>query len=180
MSARAFAGGRNRVRTLAFQCPQCLTRDIKHHVCNCEHDEGRPPRHSGSLLRDGDTCDAMCNVCGWGGEWPTIPDDTPEGLATTAQQWLDLGHTPTEALYLAWLWMDPSDPIMARFAGPNACNKAGETLIDLVTILVRADRLPCGDDPVEAVKGICERLDKLERREDERYNNHASPSKTNG
>ena len=52
--------------------------------------------------------------------------------------------------------------------------EAGETLIDLVTILVRADQLPCGDDPVEAVKGICERLDKLERREDERSNNRAS------
>lgn len=177
MSTRDFANGRNKFRTLAFQCPQCLTRDMKHHLCQCEGENKRRGWHSGALLKDGDVCDAMCGHCGWGGEWPTIPEETPESLQSTAQKWLDLGHLPTEALYLAWLWLDPSDPVMACFAGPNACNKAGEVLIDLVTILVRADRLPCGDNPVEAVKGICERLEKLERREDERADNRAAPPK---
>ena len=127
-------------------------------------------------MKDGDTCEALCDLCGWEGTYPVLPEQTPEPLRETAQQWLDLGHLPTEALFMAWMWLDPTDP-MARFAGPNACNKAGETLIDLVTVLVRADRLPCGDDPVECVRNVCERLARLEQREDDRADHRASPPK---
>jgi hypothetical protein len=74
------------------------------------------------------------------------------------------------------MWLDPTD-VMARFAGPNAVNKAGETLIDLVALLVKADRIGCGDDPLRAVEDVLERLTTLERREDERSDNRASPPK---
>jgi len=162
--------------TFGFQCPQCLTRTLQNQNCECDHADNKPATHGNCLMREGQTCEASCRLCGWAGTYPSLPEGTPEYMHETAQAWLDMGHLPAEALYLAWLWMDPHDLPMARFSGPNAC-KVGETYIDLVTVLVRADRLPQGESLVETVQGIVERLETLERREDERSDNRASPPK---
>ena len=149
---------------IAFQCPQCLTRDIEHMTCDCEprDESGRAPHEQG-LVHVDDPCErAGCTVCGWMGTYPDIPTRTPADWQEDARAWQAFGAKPAEALFCCWLGLR-LDGVNPMWSCHNAINKAGGTMIDLVATLVRANRLPQGEDPLDIVRQVCERLDRLER-----------------
>ena len=150
-----------------FQCPECLTRGIQHMRCDCEPSPGQDytPHEQGYARHDAPCENAMCDVCGWIGTYPDIPVGTPKEWQDAVRGWLQFGVRPAEALWCHWQGLR-IDGINPEWSCIEAINRGGEAMIDLVAVLVRADRLHPGDKPLDVVRGICERLDIAERHVD--------------
>lgn len=142
-----------------WQCPQCLDRDLRHWTCRCEPSNNH---HGCAPMHPADSCNATCSICGWEDSYPSLPPDAPEVFANVAGAWLDLGFLPAEAVFLAWLQMDPTDHL-ATMAGTSAINKAGPFQVDAAVLLVNHGRLHVGESPLLAIEGVLHRLDLKDR-----------------
>lgn len=158
----------NKSMLISWQCPECLTRDSRKQSCECEDE-----RHAGLMTTKTRCGSSRCESCGWEGSYldgstiDTVCHGLDPSFVAEAKRWSEHGvFSPADCVFLAWMQLDPLGE-MALFAGCDVINNAGSFMVDTVCLMVRANRLPMGSDPLLVLGEVLGRLSMLERRVDE-------------